>query len=205
VGSSIANIYAREPYAAKQALLGSEHLDVAISSVNVAVMLHEMGRSAEAEAMIRRTLETITRLVGPENARVALALVNHAETLTDLRRFDEAEGEIQRALSIWRSRNASSMFEGYGLMDLGRLKLAAGATREARDHLERSVALLEKLNPELSGEAEFALAQAMWATPADRRRAVERARHAQTQLAGKPSTDRTRQALEAWLHEHGRT
>ena len=168
-------------------------------------MLQELGRSAEAEAIIRPMLETITRLVGPENARVAQALVNYSETLIDLRRFDEAEAGIQHALSIWRDRGASPLFEGYGLMDLGRIKLAAGATREARDDLERSIAILEKLDAELTAEAEFALAQAMWATPGDRRRAIDRARHARAQLAGKPSTDRKRQALETWLRERGQT
>ena len=168
----------RRALEAKQSLLGPDHLDVAMSNVNVALVLQELGRSGEAEAILRPMLETIIRLVGPENARVALALLNHGETLTDLRRFDEAEAAIQRALSIWRDRNASPLFEGYGLMDLGRLKLAAGATREARDLLERAIAILEKRDAELAAEAEFALGQAMWASPGERRRAVDLARHA---------------------------
>ena len=185
----------------KQSLLGPEHLDVAISAVNVALVLHELGRNDEAEPIIRRMLETTTRLVGPENARVALVLLNHGETLTDLRRFDEAEAAIQRALAIWRERGASPFFEGYGLMDLGRLKLAAGAPREARGYLERAVAMLEKRNAGVAAEAEFALAQALWASPGDRGRAIELARHARVQLGKKPATDRKRQALEAWLSE----
>ena len=190
---------------AKQSLLGPDHLDVALSAVNVALVLQELGRSAEAEAIIRPMLETITRLVGPENARVAQALLNHGESLTDLRRFDEAEAALQRALSIWRSRRASPLFEGYGLMDLGRLKLAAGATREARELLERAISILEKRDAELTAEAEFALAQAVWASPGERRRAVDLARRARAQLAGKPTTDRKRQAVETWLRERGQT
>ena len=104
-----------------------------------------------------------------------------------MRRFDEAEAALQRALSIWRSRSASPLFEGYGLMDLGRLKLAAGATREARELLERAIAILEKRDAELTAEAEFALAQAVWASPGERRRAVDLARRARAQLAGKPT------------------
>jgi tetratricopeptide (TPR) repeat protein len=190
---------------AKQSLLGPDHLDVALSAGNVAVVLQALGRSGEAEPLLRRMVETITRLVGPENARVAQALLNHGETLTDLRRFDEAEAALQRALSIWRDRNASPFFEGYGLMDLGRLKLAAGATHEARDLLERAIAILEKRDADLAAEAQFALAQALWTSPGERRRALELARHARTQLAGKLSTDRNRQALEAWLRERGQT
>ena len=190
---------------AKQSLLGPDHLDVALSAVNVALVLQELGRSAEAEAIIRPMLETITRLVGPENARVAQALLNHGESLTDLRRFDEAEAALQRALSIWRSRRASPLFEGYGLMDLGRLKLAAGATREARELLERAISILEKRDAELTAEAEFALAQAVWASPGERGRAVDLARRARAQLAGKPTTDRKRQAVETWLRERGQT
>jgi serine/threonine-protein kinase len=195
----------RRALEAKQSLLGPDHLDVAMSNVNIALVLHELGRSAEAEAILRRMLETITRLVGPDNAGVAPALLNHGETLTDLRRFDEAEAAIQRALSIWRDRSASPFFEGYGVLDLGRLKLAAGATREARELLERAIGILEKRDPELAAEAEFALAQAMWASPGERRHAVDRARHARTQLAGRPSTDRKRVAVQAWLRERGDT
>jgi tetratricopeptide (TPR) repeat protein len=131
--------------------------------------------------------------------------MNHGETLTDLRRFDEAEAAIQRALSIWRDRNASAIYEGYGLMELGRLKLAAGAARDARGLLERAIAILGERDAEVAAEAEFALAQAMWTSPGDRRRAVERARHARVQLAARPSSDRKRQALEAWLRERGDT
>ena len=195
----------RRALAAKQSLLGPDHLDVALSVGNVGLVLQELGRSSEAEPLFRRVLETITRLVGPENARVAQALLNHGEALTDLRRFDEAEAALQRALSIWRDRSASPFFEGYGLMDLGRLKLAAGATGEARDLLERAVAMLEKRDTELAAEAEFALAQAVWASPAERRRAIVMARHARAQLSGRPKTDRRRQALEAWLRERGET
>jgi eukaryotic-like serine/threonine-protein kinase len=195
----------RRALAAKQSLLGADHLDVTISAVNVAVGLQELGRSVEAEAILRPMLETTTRLVGPENARLAQVLMNHGETLTDLRRFDEAEAAIQRALSIWRDRNASAIYEGYGLMELGRLKLAAGAARDARGLLERAIAILGERDAEVAAEAEFALAQAMWTSPGDRRRAVERARHARVQLAARPSSDRKRQALEAWLRERGDT
>jgi len=193
----------RRALKAKQALLGADHFDVARSNVNIAHALQDLGRSGDAEAILRPTLETMTRLLGPENGVVALVLLNHGEALTDLRRFDEADAAIQRALSIWRDRRASPLFEGYGLMDLGRLKLAAGATREARDLLERAIAILDKRDAEVAAEAEFALAQAMWASPGDRRRAVDRARHARVQLAARPSTDRKRQALEAWLRERG--
>jgi tetratricopeptide (TPR) repeat protein len=195
----------RRALAAKQSLLGPDHLDVALSAGNVGLVLQELGRSGEAEPLLRRMLETITRLVGPENARVAQALLNHGESLTDLHRFDEAEAALQRALSIWRDRSASPFFEGYGLMDLGRLKLAKGATSEARGLLERAVAVLEKRDAELAAEAEFALAEAVWASPAERRRAIQMARHAQKQLSGRPATDRRRQSLEAWLRERGET
>jgi len=195
----------RRALEAKQSLLGPDHLDVALSAGNVGLTLQELGRSAEAEPLLRRMVETITRLVGPENARLAQALLNHGETLTDLRRFPEAEAALQRALSIWRDRSASPFFEGYGLMDLGRLKLAAGSTREARDLLERAIAILEKRDAELTAEAQFALAQALWASPAERRRAIELGRRARGVLARKLSTDRTRQALDAWLRERGET
>jgi len=195
----------RRALEAKQSLLGADHLDVALSAGNVALVLQELGRSGEAEPLVRRMVETITRLVGPGDARLAQALLNHGETLTDLRRFAEAETALQRARAIWRDRSASPFFEGYGLLDLGRLKLAAGSTHEARDLLERAIALLEKRDAELTAEAQFALAQALWTSPAERRRAVALARQARTALAGKLSTDRKRQTLEAWLREREET
>src|SRR5262249_47643748 len=151
----------RRALAAKKSLLGPEHLDVWLSTANLALTLHDLGRDEEAEPLARQAAEHCIALVGPDNARAAQYLLNHGEILTDLRRFAEAEVAIRRALAIWAERGASPFFEGYGLMDLGRLKLAAGNPREAGDLLQRAVAILAKQDAGVAAEAEFALAQAI--------------------------------------------
>ena len=137
----------------------------------------------------RRVLEMITRLVGPENARVALVLLNHGETLTDLRRFDEAEAAIDSALSIWRARSASPFFEGYGLTGpRASSELAAGATREARDLLERAIAMLGQAGRRAGRRGGVrAGAGALGVARATDTRAIGSGAHARAQLAGRPT------------------
>jgi serine/threonine-protein kinase len=191
--------------AAKQSLLGAEHLDIALSGSNMSIHLHDLGRDAEAEPILRKTIDIITRIDGPDNARMALVLLNYAEVLTELRRFDEAETALRRALAIWKERGASPWFEGYALLDLGRLKLTAGAPREARGYLERALPILKAHQAPLAAEAEFALAQVLWSAPVGRPRAIELARRAQKQFVGEPASRRKLAAVDAWLRERGQT
>jgi serine/threonine protein kinase/tetratricopeptide (TPR) repeat protein len=194
----------RRALALKQSLRGDDSLDVATSTINVALDLHELGRDREAEPLVRQAVNAETRLLGPRNAGVALALLDRGEILTGLGRYGEANSDLQQALSIWRETHASPYYEGYGLLDLGRLQVASGAFREARLTLERSSKILHEQNPELAAEADLAMAQALWASPKERPRALHLALQARDLVGAGSGSAHKRKAIEDWLRLHDR-
>jgi eukaryotic-like serine/threonine-protein kinase len=191
----------RRGLALKEGVLGAEHTDTAISSLNVAITLHELGRDAEAEPFIERASVVFRKMHGGDSTQLALALANQAEILTGLRRFDAARAAIEHALSIWREREAGPFYVGYGLLILGKLQLAEQRSELARASLEQAVAQLAKY-PELAADAELSLARVLWSIPRDRPRALALARHARgtTQEANAPA--RKLAEIDAWLGEH---
>jgi tetratricopeptide (TPR) repeat protein len=188
--------------ALKEAALGPSHVDVAISSLNVALFLHELGRDREAEPLIVKSVGVFTELLGGDSAQLAVALLDESEILTALRRFDVAGVAIERALAIWRGRGASALFEGHGLLALGRLQLAEDQQQAARATLERATVLLRGADELTSGQASFALAQAMWATPGDRAKSLALARRARSMIGGDSSAARDTAAVDGWLSRH---
>ena len=58
------------------------------------------GREEEAEAPIRRTLETNEKILGPEHPDTATILTNLAELYQEQRREEEAELLLRQALEI---------------------------------------------------------------------------------------------------------
>ncbi len=67
-------------------------------------LLVELGRSAEAEASLRRTLALAEHLHGPEHLTVAYTLMNLADALAHEKRFAEADPMLVRALTILGQR-----------------------------------------------------------------------------------------------------
>jgi serine/threonine protein kinase/tetratricopeptide (TPR) repeat protein len=193
----------RRALAMEEPVLGPNSHDVAIANMNIAVDLHELGREAEAEPFIHQAVEAEEKAVGPQNGWVAAALLDECEILTGLGKFEAAEKAIQRAIAIWTSSGTGPWFRGYGFLDLGRLYLAAGRPRDAREALERSSELLAKdQDQQLAAEAEFALAQALWAVPRDRPRALPLARHARAKFESQGGSTKKREAMDAWLRLH---
>jgi len=177
------------------------HVDYATSLLNMSLELHELGRDAEAEPLNARAVEIFEKLLGPDNTQVAMGLLDQTEALTALREYDRAHTAIERALAIWRERGAEPFFTGYGLLDLGRLQLAEGHPQAARATLERAAALLGKADEQVAAEAQFEIARAMWASPADRRQALSAARQARQAMGQGPDQARKRAAIDAWLRE----
>ena len=191
----------RRALALKQTALGRDNVDTAISVMNVANGLHELGRDAEALELSEQAVATFTKLLGTDSGWLAIALANQSEQLAGVRRFDAARTTIERALAIWKSINAGPFFIGFGLLDRGRITLAEGNARAARQDLERSIELLEKADGGVAAEAKFALAEALWPTPRDRVRALTLARDARTALTRSAGAARRVTAIEAWLRE----
>ena len=88
---------------------------------------------------------------------------------------------------------------------LGESLLAVGQVKAAREQLERSVAAIDKgEGPHWSANARFLLARALWATPADRPRALQIARAIRRDLAAAQGSHRKLLArIDAWLAARG--
>jgi hypothetical protein len=80
-------------------LLGPDHPDVAMTLNNLAVLLHEQGRSQEADAPSQKALAIFEKALGPSHPKVVLALSNRALLLRSLGREAEAEQLEARAAS----------------------------------------------------------------------------------------------------------
>ena len=192
----------RRELAVLEKIRPSDHMDVAIALQNLGASLLEDGQVAQAEAPTAGSLALMKKLFGNDSARTAALLVNHGEILTGLHRPDEARTEIGQALAIWRRQNADPFYVGYGLLDLGRVELEVGNFEAARASLIEAGRTFGKAHPRLSAEANFALAQACWAVPAERGKAVRLARQARAVIAAETGGARKVAEIDAWLTAH---
>ena len=80
--------------------LGPEHPDTATSLNNLAEVLREQGRYAEAEPLYRRAITIFEKALGPEHPDTTSSLNNLALLLKQEGRYVEAEPLYRRALAI---------------------------------------------------------------------------------------------------------
>jgi serine/threonine-protein kinase len=80
--------------------LGSEHVRVAQSLNDLAVLQRKLGHSAAAEPLLVESLAIRRRLLGNEDKDVAVTLVELARVLKDLGRTAESEAPTREALAI---------------------------------------------------------------------------------------------------------
>src|SRR5690348_9264537 len=69
---------AKQALAAKEKAYGPEHLEVATSLNNLALLYQELGRYADAEPLYMKSLATREKMLGPNHAVVGLSLNNLA-------------------------------------------------------------------------------------------------------------------------------
>jgi tetratricopeptide (TPR) repeat protein len=89
--------------------LGSRHAVVGDLSNNLGVVAYQLGRFDEADAMLKRSLDTWQLALGPMNARIALGRCNLASLYRVQRFFAEAEWWFQRALRVWDRLGSQSL------------------------------------------------------------------------------------------------
>jgi tetratricopeptide (TPR) repeat protein len=90
----------RRAYRAKanNLAIGPEHPDTLTSRNNLATVLRDLGKLAEAEAEHRVVLDIRTRVLGPEHPDTLTSRSNLAVVLRRLGRFEEAETEHRAVL-----------------------------------------------------------------------------------------------------------
>jgi tetratricopeptide (TPR) repeat protein len=130
--------------------LGPEHPDVAQSQDNLAVLLHEQGKYAEAEPLYQRALAIREKALGPEHPNVAESLNNMAELLRAQGKYAEAEPLYRRALAIREKvLGPEHPDAATSLNDLAMLLSAQGKYAEAEPLCRRALAIKERvLGPE---------------------------------------------------------
>jgi hypothetical protein len=75
---------------------GPQHLETAISLHNLAIVLRDLSRYGEAEALLARSLNTFSAQLGAGHPKVAELTEMHEE-VRRLRRFSAAAGASIRA------------------------------------------------------------------------------------------------------------
>ena len=142
----------RSALALRKAQLGEEHVTVAETLNNLAVILREQGNYAESEAMFREVLVLWKKSVGDEDRFTATVRNNLAAVLREQGNYAESEAMFREALVLWRKSVGNEHPEiAVGLENLANVQYRQGHYAEA-EATHREVLVLRKklLGPEHS-------------------------------------------------------
>jgi tetratricopeptide (TPR) repeat protein len=197
----------KESVTLKEKSLSPDDPDVAQSLGNLADVLAKQGKPDEALRLNGRAVQILEKRLGGDHPDLAMNLSSRGEYLNALGRYSEAEQPAGRALEIWeRTFGREHAFVAFALTALGRSCLGQERAADAVGYLELAYRIRARVDPEPSrlGETAFALAQALWQSRQDRRRAVDLAGTAQTLYAKTPEK-RNLETVDVWLRQYGRT
>jgi eukaryotic-like serine/threonine-protein kinase len=180
----------------------------------VAYTLDMLARARFAQDDHDAALQLHTRAVGiNERASgigrrdLAYSLESLASYHEDREELDEAEPLLRRVIEIRETLPGVGRHAVHALTALGRIELARDKPSRAVEHLERALAVDERLAryiaPELLAEARLLLARATWQLEGDRQRAIELATQARDEYrkAGAAGEEGLARA-EQWLKRH---
>jgi eukaryotic-like serine/threonine-protein kinase len=193
--------------ALQERVSGPEHPSVGVAAVQLAGALSGQGRHAEALAQDQRALALLTKALGPDHPKTAFTLSNVGDDLRRLGRHAEAVAHYRKALVAGQSLGPRHPFVPVTLTGLGRSLLASGATGEALRTFEKALALRRagSADPSEVAEAQFGLAQALWASRREKRRAVQLAGDARELLdQSTQPVPALRAELDGWLARNRR-
>ena len=126
---------------------GGAHTKVAQTLNNLALVLDEAGKYAEAEAMHREALR-IRRGLGPKDPGVSNSLSNLGITLRHSGKYDEAATALREALALRREANGNDHpLVANTLNVLGLTLMEVGKFQEAEPLLRESLAVRRKVLP----------------------------------------------------------
>ena len=192
--------------ALKEESLGGEHPDVAISLKGLAISLTDLGRPAEGLPHSERAISILSRNCDPSDPKLIDALTVKGDVLLALRHHAQALATFEGAIAALTKEADPSSPEMAGLLcGLGRAKLAEGAPDAAVAPLERANRIYERFAGAgtVGAEAQFALAQSLWDSGTDRRRAVRLAESARKTYAEKEQAKHAA-IIGTWLSSHRR-
>jgi len=193
-----------EALALKVRVLGRDHPDDAITEVNLAVALQELGRNQEALAHVERGMAITEKSLGSEHPRMATYLSDRGEILNALGRPAEARRSFERARIIWeRELGLENRSLAYALTGIGISYLSEGDALSALVPLERAFKIRrgQEADPTKRAETSFALARALWESRRDRGRARALAQEAKDDYDRAQLADKA-VSVQEWLHQH---
>jgi len=128
---------------------GPDRNDVALALNDLAQLYWAQDRYAEAEPLLRRSLDIIEKTRGRQDNNVAAALDSLAKLYSAQGRYGEAEPLFRRSLAIREIEaqrdNPDDAGVSIALDSLAQIYVAQGRTAEAEPLFERSVSLREKV------------------------------------------------------------
>jgi len=132
--------------AIREKTLGLDHVDVAQSLNNLALLYNDEGKYSQAEPLLRRALGIWEKALGPDHTEVAAGLGNLAESLRYQRKFTEAEPLFRRSLEIREKKQGPAHpFLAFDLNNLGLLYSEMGKYSEAEPLFQRALGIWENM------------------------------------------------------------
>jgi CHAT domain-containing protein/Tfp pilus assembly protein PilF len=123
---------------------GAYDRDTAMTLNNLATVLSDLGKYAEAERYQRRVIDIMTRVSGPQHPDVALALNNLGTIYYDGGRLRDAQRFFLRAVAIWERQTTQLKDLGMGLNNLAQVYANQGRYAEAEPLLQRSLQVYQR-------------------------------------------------------------
>lgn len=138
--------HARRAVDLRSAVVGADHVSVAVDVAALAELVEAAGRLDEAEALYQRSLAVLERVRGPEHLEVAVNLHNLGALSAARGDADDAERRYRRALEIKEQilgrdhPDVASTLRGLGrlLADRGRVDDAVALLYRAHDVFEEA-------------------------------------------------------------------
>ncbi len=157
LGAALAGVYeargdyrSAEPHAARtlmlwEQLLGVDNPSVALATNNLAIVLYNLGRTAEARQMFERSLALTERALGPAHPNVAAMLNNLGNIHLVEDDLTGAQALLARAMQIREaSLGAEHPSLAISLLNLAGVELTRGDLDAAARHSARASALYER-------------------------------------------------------------
>jgi len=129
--------------------LGPNHLDVAASEINLALVLQSMGEKAKSEVLTRQALEIFRRQGATATLEYATGLNNLGGLLEERGEHEAAEALFRETLSLKQKIPGSDDEVAHAYNNLGDVLYAKGDLASAEPYLRKGLAMRRKL---LGGE-----------------------------------------------------
>ncbi len=191
-------------------MLGDQHPLVASTHDNIGRALYKMGKYPRSLARFKQALEIKEQSFGAENPNLADTQNGIGNVYYQMGDYDRALVHLQQALSIWKNgAKAKQANVPEPLCAIGWIKLKRKKTKEAKVYFDQVLSLCRTIKctterKDHLARAQFGLAQTLWNTGKDRKRASQLSQQALEffKTAKTFQGKNTLTEIESWLATH---